>query len=674
MKQIERNDLLTYKFLSNLNSSPTEGTLSFVVTNSNEEDNCYNSNIWTYQPKSNSYTKLTAQEKESSHLWDTEDTIIFPATRSASDQKRKKAKEIFTTYYRISIKGGEATKAFEVPLQVKDIEKVSDGLYVIAANVNVHYPDYHTMSKEEKEKVVKALEEDADYEVIDEIPFWANGGSFTHKTRTGLFLFEEKTGTCTRLTPPTFDLACYEIFGSQIYYAGDCYDKKPSLTVNLYSYDLNTKETKTIDDTHSYCYFDLITLNDQLILIATNMQEYGLNENPCFYQLNPKTNEISLLAKHDDSLGSSVGCDCRYGGSKSWIVYQDKLYFITTRRNASHLYCLDQNGTIQPVLTKEGSVDGFAFSSNSLYIIGMYDQKLQELYQISFDDVLANTNAEKLQQISNYNTEVLQDKYIAIPEKINIAGSTTDIDGWVLKPYGFDPEDKEKKYPAILEIHGGPKTVYGEVFHHEMQYLASQGHFVFFCNPEGSDGRGNAFADIRGKYGTIDYDTIMKFTDAVLEKYPEIDTSRVAVTGGSYGGFMTNWIIGHTDRFVCAATQRSISNWISMYGISDIGPYFTKDQMAADIYDNTEKLWWHSPIKYVAQMKTPTLFIHSNEDYRCPMAEGMQLYTALVNKGVPAKLCYFKGENHELSRSGKPLHRLRRLKELIEWIQAYTMV
>ena len=207
-----------------------------------------------------------------------------------------------------------------------------------------------------------------------------------------------------------------------------------------------------------------------------------------------------------------------------------------------------------------------------------------------------------------------------------------------------------------------------------MQYLASQGYFVFFCNPEGSDGRGNPFADIRGKYGTIDYDTIMKFTDAVLEKYPEIDTSRVAVTGGSYGGFMTNWIIGHTDRFVCAATQRSISKWISMYGISDIGPYFTKDQMAADIYDNTEKLWWHSPIKYVAQMKTPTLFIHSNEDYRCPMAEGMQLYTALVNKGVPAKLCYFKGENHELSRSGKPLHRLRRLKELIEWIQAYTMV
>lgn len=672
MNKIERNDLLNYKFLSKLNSSPKETALSFVVSSCNQEDNCYNSNIWTYQPSTNTYTQLTAQEKESSHLWDTEDTILFPATRSESDKKRKEAKEIFTTYYRISTKGGEATKAFEVPLAVNDIKKASDGLYLIAANVNVRYPDYHTLSKKEKESVHKAIKEDEDYEIIDEIPFWANGGSFTHKTRTGLFLFNEITNECTRITPPTFALACYELIGSRLYYAGECYDSKPSLTVNLYSYDINTKETTTIDDSHTYDYYDLITLQDQLVLIASLGKDYGLNENPCFYRLNPETNEISLLANYDYSLGSSVGCDCRYGGSKPWTVYQDKLYFITTRRNASHLYSIDINGVIQPILTKEGSVDGFAFAANSLYVIGMYDQKLQELYQISLSDVLTDTNAENLRQISNYNTEVLQDKYIAVPEKINIAGSTTDIDGWILKPYDYNPEDKKKKYPAILEIHGGPKTVYGEVFHHEMQYFASEGYFVFFCNPEGSDGRGNDFADIRGKYGTIDYDTIMKFTDAVLEKYPEIDTTRIAVTGGSYGGFMTNWIIGHTDRFVCAATQRSISNWISMYGISDIGPDFTRDQMAADIYDDTAKLWWHSPIKYVSQMKTPTLFLHSNEDYRCPMAEGMQLYTALVNKGVPAKLCYFKGENHDLSRSGKPLHRVRRMKEMIEWIQTYT--
>jgi len=242
------------------------------------------------------------------------------------------------------------------------------------------------------------------------------------------------------------------------------------------------------------------------------------------------------------------------------------------------------------------------------------------------------------------------------------------VDGWVLLPQDFDPA---KTYPAVFDIHGGPKTVYGPIFYHEMQYWANEGWIVFFCNPTGSDGRGNAFADIRGKYGTIDYENLMDFCDGVLDAYPQIDRSRVAVTGGSYGGFMSNWILGHTDRFACIGTQRSISNWISFSGTSDIGPYFGSDQMAADLTD-VNKLWFHSPLAYAQNAKTPTLFIHSDEDYRCPLSEGMQLFTALVQKGVPARMCVFHGENHELSRGGKPLHRARRLKELTDWFTTYT--
>ena len=135
---------------------------------------------------------------------------------------------------------------------------------------------------------------------------------------------------------------------------------------------------------------------------------------------------------------------------------------------------------------------------------------------------------------------------------------------------------------------------------------------------------------------------------------------------------MANWIIGHTDRFVCAATQRSISNWISFWGVSDIGPRFAEDQAGADIFTGMEKLWQHSPLKYAGNVTTPTLFIHSDADYRCPIEQGLQLYTALVQRGVPARLCWFKGENHELSRSGKPKHRLRRLTEITNWMEKYT--
>jgi len=194
---------------------------------------------------------------------------------------------------------------------------------------------------------------------------------------------------------------------------------------------------------------------------------------------------------------------------------------------------------------------------------------------------------------------------------------------------------------------------------------------VVFCNPRGSDGKGNEFSDIRGKYGTIDYDDLMNFLDLALDSYADMDRNNQFVTGGSYGGFMTNWIIGHTDRFRAAASQRCISNWISMFNTTDIGYYFADDQNFSSPWDNQEKLWWHSPLKYADQVKTPTLFIHSEEDYRCWLTEGLQMFTALKYHNVESRLCMFRGENHELSRSGKPKHRLRRLTEIDEWFDKF---
>ena len=132
---------------------------------------------------------------------------------------------------------------------------------------------------------------------------------------------------------------------------------------------------------------------------------------------------------------------------------------------------------------------------------------------------------------------------------------------------------------------------------------------------------------------------------------------------------MTNWIIGHTDRFRACASQRSISNWVSFYGVSDIGPEFAEDQNDTTLWPSAEKLWAHSPLKYADKVRTPTLFIHSFEDYRCPIDQGYQMYTALAVRGVESKMVLFRGENHELSRSGKPQHRIRRLKEITDWFE-----
>ena len=203
-----------------------------------------------------------------------------------------------------------------------------------------------------------------------------------------------------------------------------------------------------------------------------------------------------------------------------------------------------------------------------------------------------------------------------------------------------------------------------------MQMWASDGYIVYFCNPRGGDSYGDDFANIRGKYGTIDYEDIMAFTDLVEKEYP-LDKERMGVTGGSYGGFMTNWIVSHTDRFKAAATQRSISNWISFYGTSDIGPYFGPDQTDGDPLDDLEKVWEQSPLKHARNIKTPLLFIHSDADYRCPIEQAMQLYTTIKMNGVESKFVWFKGENHDLSRSGKPQARLKRLKEIKSWMDLH---
>ena len=164
----------------------------------------------------------------------------------------------------------------------------------------------------------------------------------------------------------------------------------------------------------------------------------------------------------------------------------------------------------------------------------------------------------------------------------------------------------------------------------------------------------------------------MAFYDAALQAWPQIDPKRVAVTGGSYGGFLTNWVIGHTDRFACAASQRSISNMLSFWGNADVGFTSVTDKNGGDIYHSMGLLWEQSPLKYAPKVTTPSLFLHSDEDYRCPLEQGVQMYTAVSLTGTDTRLVVFKGENHSLSRSGKPQNRIRRLEEMLNWFDKYT--
>jgi dipeptidyl aminopeptidase/acylaminoacyl peptidase len=663
MEKLQLEDFTKFKFLSGLKYSPNGDYAAFAVHRMDVEENKYLSNIWLLDIKSRKYFQLTSFNEERGFVWLDNENILFSGSRNPKDKEKVESGEEFTRYYKINIHGGEALEAFVIPKKVMNIEPIDENTFLLTARYNVNEKELEGLSEEEKQKELKKRKEEKDYKVLDEIPYWVNGAGFINKDRERLYLYRANENKLQPITDEYTDVSLFKLNRdkSKAVFIGRTYKDKMDLVSDVYIYDVASNEVKKInrDEDFSYRYADF--LGDKIICTGTDMKKYGINENSKFYLLDVDSGEKKCITPDlDMSLGNSVGSDSRYGSGYSFKVEGDYLYFISTERYNAYLNRIDVNGKIEKVIASDGSVDMFDVKGENILFIGFRGLKLLELYEYK--------NGEE-KQLTDFNEWVQKERKLSKPERVEVetrAGHV--IDGWIMRPIDYE---EGKKYPAILDIHGGPKTVYGEIYFHEMQYWATEGYFVFFCNPKGSDGRGNEFADIRGKYGTIDYEDIMKFTDYVLENYKDIDPSRVGVTGGSYGGFMTNWIIGHTDRFKAAVSQRSISNWTTEFGTTDIGYYFVPDQIGGTPWDNFEKYWEHSPLKYADRVKTPTLFLHSDEDYRCWMAEALQMFSALKYFGVESKLVLFHGENHELSRSGKPKHRIRRLREITEWFNKY---
>lgn len=655
MQNLHLDDFKHYKFLSNLKHSPDGKYACFAVHRVNMDNNNYDSNLWIYNGSNKQLFQLTALNKERAFTWlDNGTEILFKALRSSKDKKASKKGEEFSVFYKINIQGGEAREVFRIPLKVQDIKPLHNDQYLLTTVFSSKKPESSGLSEKENKG----------YEAFEEIPYWSNGSGFTDRDRLRLYLYDQKDDSMEALTDETFQVISAEVNEekTKALVIGKAYTGKAPLSSEIYLADLTTKTMEKVSPAGEFRYASAHFINDQeAICLGHDCSRYGINENARFYSLDLKTKTKKLLTPNfETSTWNSVGSDCRFGGGESMMIDGQYLYFITTERDSSYLNRIDSSGNMEKVTTENGSVDFYSVKNGNVLLIAMRDLKLQELYEL--DD-------GKESVITDFNHWIQKERKLVKPEPLSFQSAPgVVIDGWVLKPVDYE---EGTKYPGILNIHGGPKTVFGTVFFHEMQFWANEGYFVFYCNPRGSDGKGNEFADIRGKYGSIDYDDLMRFTDEVLKVYQDVDAERVGVTGGSYGGFMTNWIIGHTHRFKAAAAQRSISNWISMGFTTDIGYYFATDQIGATPWSNHDKLWDHSPLKYADQVTTPTLFIHSDEDYRCWMPEALQMFTALKFHGIESRLCLFKGENHELSRSGKPKNRISRLREITDWFDRF---
>lgn len=663
MERIQIDDFSQVKMLSQLQASPSGEKLAFVVTQAQVKANKYVSHIHLLE--NGKVRKLTSGGAEKSLYWLDEEHILFPGDRTGKYKAMADEGFHYTVFNKISTQGGEAEEYFALPFPASNLIVLGDGKFLCIGQYDNYAMTTEGLEGAEKEEMLQKIQEEKDYEIFDELPFWFNGKGIVNKKRGRVYLCDICKDEQKAITGPYMQVTGLKYnkeLGLALYYGSD-YQWMDDQISRMFVYDLKTGESREMDLGGKYRVQAADFVGDHILMAATTGERYGSNENPIFFNVDVNTGKMQELADLDTSLGSSVGSDCRYGGGATNKGEKGGFYFLETMGFNSFIRKLDEKGQVKTVSPDvHGSVDCFQKVGDTFYYVGMRCNGLQEIYcckEGGEENCLTCFNKEFLESRS-----VVEPKYMHFTDKDGV-----DIDGWILEPVDYDPS---KKYPAILNVHGGPKAVYGETFFHEMQFWANEGYFVFYCNPRGGDGKGNDFANIRGEhYGVWDYNDLMEFTDKVLEKYPQIDQKRVGMAGGSYGGFMANWIVGHTDRFAAVASQRSISNYLSKCLTTDIGYYHNLSAMMADPWTNMDRMWNNSPLKYADKAKTPTLFIQSDEDYRCWMADALQMMTALRMHGVETRLCLFHGENHELSRSGKPKHRIRRLREITNWFDHY---
>ncbi len=290
-------------------------------------------------------------------------------------------------------------------------------------------------------------------------------------------------------------------------------------------------------------------------------------------------------------------------------------------------------------------------------------QNPQELYILQDGDFVEATR---------FNQDWLSEVIVQDARELRFQSPHGEVQGWYLLPVDYQPG---QSYPLALNIHGGPHATWGyatKTMWHEWQFHAARGYAVFYCNPHGSGGYGEDFMrKLHAAWGPVAMDDIMAGVDAFLE-LGIADAKKMAITGGSYGGYMTAWIITHSDRFKAAVAQRGVYNITSFYGTSDV-PTLMSNEFDAEPWENHEAFWDNSPLKYAANIKTPLLLIHSENDFRVPIEQGEQLF-AWVRRATdtPVKMLRYPRDGHELSRSGEPKHRISRLTEMIDWFDRYV--
>jgi dipeptidyl aminopeptidase/acylaminoacyl peptidase len=489
-----------------------------------------------------------------------------------------------------------------------------------------------------------------------------DGQGFVDGRYHHLFVVPATGGDVTQLTSGAWDVSGFDWSpdGKQVVVAGNAESNADlQRALNLYVVDLAGKRSRLAGG------FYLASpawspRGDLIAFISPNGLEAGLLER-LWIVPSGGGDQRCLTIGLDQSVGDSIITDMRagHGTRLVWSAEGDRLYFQSSGPGVASVYSCDLEGNVRPEVGGQRRIYDFDVAAGVVAFCASDTTSPGELHMFT-------RGAEA--RITDLNPW-LHERYVAQPERQSFtAPDGWVVEGWLLRPDHFDPG---RRYPLVLEVHGGPHGQYGWAFFHELQVLAGMGYMVLYVNPRGSDGYGEFFRrQVVRDWGGKDYVDLMSALDQAIESTGAVDVSRMGIGGGSYGGYMTNWVIGQTNRFSAAVAMRSISNLVSEYAQHDIVLWGALE-LGSPPWPDQDELWKRSPIRYVQNIQTPLLLTCGEMDLRTAISQSEELFGAMRFLGKTVEMVRFPEESHDISRNGRPDRRVERLQRVAGWYERF---
>ncbi|MBI4634875.1 MAG: S9 family peptidase [Candidatus Rokubacteria bacterium] len=639
------DDLTRIRFVTDAQISPDGRRVAWVVTLLAEDQDEYLSNVWVADVAGGAPRRFTTGPlRDTAPRWSPDGTqLAFVAER----EPRKKAQ-----LYVMPGDGGEPRRLTDLPNGVTNPTWSPDGQSLAFVS---RVGGWQEPEREEEKRKSRPPR------VITTVKYRLNAEGFIHDRRPHVWVVSLDGGEPRELTDGDFVDAdpVWSPDGRLIAFSSARHPgRDDDDATDLWVVPPEGGEPRRVTDTAGPAGFPSFSPDGNRLAYVGRRNLNAYSRNVRVFTVPVGGGAPTCLTEDLDRSCAPLGVPPLWSADGEWIT------FAAEDRGDLGLYRVRARGLAKPerIVAGERLVTSVSASLGGTLAFTATDP-------VSPAEVfVANADGADERPLTDLNREWKADVARSRPERFRYERAGFPVDGWVMRPFGFEPGGT---YPALLLIHGGPHTQYGHGFFDEFQVCAGAGYAVVYTNPRGSQGYGEAFTRaVVGDWGGGDFADVMAGLDEALRRYPFIEPERLGVMGGSYGGFLTSWIVGHTRRFRAACSERAVNNHHTMFGTSDIGHTFNVVELGGALpWEDMQAYVERSPLTYAKDIVTPLLILHSEDDLRCPIEQAEQLFVALKKQGKEVVFIRFPDENHELSRSGRPRHRLERFRVILQWFE-----